>query len=366
MYDQVERTKRRLSIAVTSAFIAVIAAGRAHAQSAEAESLFSDGNKLMKQGDLARACDAFEASNRIEPRAGTLIRLGECREQSHQLASAWSAYKDALTRVKDRRKRALATARVAEIEPKLSYLTVSVPDDSRIDGLMITRNGQPLDPALWNRGIPVNGGEYVIGGRAPGHEEWATIVTVPNESGKVSVEVPKFKEITKLVTPPSPPERTPSTPSAAAPGIATLAGPPTAAPSPTAAARSSDPDEIGPSPSMWTTKRKVAIGLAGGSVAGLITGIVLSIEAKSSQNAAHALCVSPQTPCADADRANERIAEGQHRALGANLAYGAATAMAIGAGILWFTGTPEMQGHHVAIAPALAPQQPGVVVLGRF
>src|ERR1044071_2920592 len=170
MHDQVERTKRRLSIAETSAFIALVSAGHAHAQSAEAESLFNDASKLMKQGDLARACEAFEASNRIEPRAGTLIRLGECREQNHQLASAWSAYKDALTRVKDRRKRALATARIAEIEQRLSYLKVSVAADGKLDGLVITRNGKPLDPTLWDRSLPVDGGEYVIVARAPDHD----------------------------------------------------------------------------------------------------------------------------------------------------------------------------------------------------
>jgi len=47
----------------------------------------------MAEGKLAQACQAFEASNRVEPTAGTLILLGECREQNQQLASAWSAYK---------------------------------------------------------------------------------------------------------------------------------------------------------------------------------------------------------------------------------------------------------------------------------
>src|SRR5258705_11524929 len=110
----------------------------------------------MVDGKLAQACAAFEASNRVEPRGGTLIRLGECREQNHQLASAWSAYKDALNRVKDPRKRELAAARVAALEPRLSYLTVSVPEDSRVDGLVITRNGGAPDLGLWNRAIPVD------------------------------------------------------------------------------------------------------------------------------------------------------------------------------------------------------------------
>ena len=65
------------------------------------------------------------------------------------------------------------------IEPRLSYLTISVPDDSRIDGLVVNRNGAPVDPVLWNRAVPVDGGSYSIGGLAPGHEQWTTVIAVP-------------------------------------------------------------------------------------------------------------------------------------------------------------------------------------------
>src|SRR5450432_3067817 len=149
---------QQLSIAAISGFCVLIAARTVHAQSAEAESLFVEGDKLMKAGKLAQACESFDASNRIEARAGTLIRLGECREQNHQLASAWSAYKDALTRVKDPNKRAIATAKVAELEPKLSYLTITVPIANRVDQLTVTRNDKPFDAALWNRTLPIDGG----------------------------------------------------------------------------------------------------------------------------------------------------------------------------------------------------------------
>lgn len=346
MHDRMKKTPRGLWIAATSGLFAALTVSHAHAQSAEAEALFADGNKLMKEGKLGPACEAFDASNRIEPRAGTLIQLGECREQNRQLASAWSAYKDALNRVKDPRKRKLAAAKVAELEPKLSYLTISVADDSRVEGLTITRNGQPLDPALWNRGVPVDGGDYVIGGRAPGHEEWQTTVTVPVESGKVSAEVPKFKEIARLVTP------TPASPTLT-PGLIP-------------ATQASGFRETAVSPSMWTTKRKIAIGMAGGSAAGLAAGIVFGTQAKSKRDEAHQHCADTQTPCADADIANKLIDEAQGRALGANIAFGVATTMAIGAGVLWFTGAAEAPGRHVAVAPTLAPGESGVVVFGWF
>jgi hypothetical protein len=334
-------------IAATSVICVLAHTATVRAQSAEAEALFSEGDALMKQGKIAEACDAFEASNRLEARAGSLIRLGECREKNHQLASAWSAYKDALTRVKDAKKKAIATDRVTQLEAKLSYLTVSVPDDSRVDGLALTRNGQPFDPALWNRAVPVNGGEYVIGGRAPGHEEWKTTVTVPNEAGKISVEVPKFKELGKLVPPP--PDK--SSPETAKLGVKPLAG--------------EDRDDGGQA-SRWTPRRKVAIGVGGAAAVGLVAGIVLGTQAKAKQDDAHALCPDRQTPCAGADQAEALIKAGQRRALGANVAFGVAGVAAIVAGVLWFTGAPERSAHGVAIVPSLTPDTTTIAVFGRF
>jgi len=106
--------------------------------------------------------------------------------------------------------------------------------------------------------------------------------------------------------------------------------------------------------------------MAGASAAGLAAGIVLGTQATSKRDEAHQHCASTQTPCADAALANKLIDEAKGRALGANIAFGVAGALAIGAGILWFTGASETQARHVAVAPTLTPGEPGVVVFGRF
>ena len=336
-------------IAATSILCLLVHVAPVRAQSAEAEALFADGDALMRRGRFAEACDAFEASNRIEARAGTLIRLGECREQNHQFASAWSAYKDALTRVKDPRKRSIANERVARLEPRLSYLTVSVPDESRVDGLSLTRNGAALDPALWNRAIPVNGGAYVIAGRAPGCEEWQTTVNVPIEAGKVSIEVPKFKELIKLVPPPS------ARPVVPPPRRATIA----VAPSPTGV----DAGTTG----AWTTQRKVALGVAGAGAVGIVAGVVLGLQATGKQTDARTLCPDPSTPCAGADDAQKLIQDGQSRALAANVAFGVGGAAAIAAGILWFTGAQESPHRgSVTVVPSVGPGSATVSIHGGF
>jgi tetratricopeptide (TPR) repeat protein len=310
---------RSLVIIIAALYFAPVA----RAQSAEAEALFSDGTRLMAAGQLAEACEAFEASNRIESRAGTLIRLGECREQSQQLASAWSAYKDALTRVRDPQKRALAESKVAQLEPRLSYLIVSVPDESRIDGLVLTRNGKPLDPGLWNRAVPVDGGTYKISGKAPGHEEWWTIVDVPTDAGKVSVDVPRFKELAKLIAPP---------------------------------AIIADEVHVG----RMTRRRQLAIGVAGIGVVALVAGIALGSQARGRQSDAFALCPDAATPCADASHAQALLDQGHARALEANLAFGVSAGAALGAAVLWYLGAPR--GTTLAIAPTAN----GAAFVGHF
>jgi hypothetical protein len=335
---------RAQSIAAISAFAILLTVSvSAHAQNAAAESLFNDGERLMKDGKLAEACQAFEGSNRIEARAGTLINLGLCREQNNQLASAWSAFKDALTRVKDPKKQQLATEHANAIEPRLSYLTISVPDESRVNGLALTRNTGAVDPVLWNRAIPVDGGTYVIAGHAPGHEEWSTTVVVPNEGGKISVEVPRFKDLTKLMTPVGPP--------------------PPSKPEPTPPVANDEPATGG---SMFTPKRKIALGVGGVGVAAIAVGIVFGLQAQSDKNDAFKLCPDPATPCADGNKASALTNDGHSKALAADAAFGVGAAALIGAGVLWFLGAPTEADHGVAVAPHVGNGVAALDVMVRF
>jgi hypothetical protein len=285
----------------------LLVTGRADAQNAEAEALFNEGDRLETSGKIDQACDAFEASNRIERRAGAMIRLGQCRERQNKIASAWSAYKDSLTRVQDPAKKQIAEAKIAELEPKLSFLTVLVPDESRIDGLIIKRDGVVLDPFLLNRGAPVDGGRYVISGEAPGHEPWSTTIEVAPTGAKASVEVPRFKELHKLVV---------TTPD------------------------SDDSDEPPVVPGPFTTTRKIAVGVAGIAVVALGAGVLLGVDARSKQDRALELCPDPMR-CAAAAQAQDVHDQARSRALAASISFGAASAAAVTAIVLWLSGAPS-------------------------
>lgn len=315
----------------------LLASVAARAQSAEAESLFEDGMKLIAQGKLAEACAAFEASNRVEARAGTLIQVGKCRESNHQLASAWSAYKDALTRVKDPKKRVFATEKIAELEPKLSYLTLRVA--TRIEGLQVTRNGQPIDPGEWDRAVATDGGHYAIAAHAAHHRDWQLEVDVPESAGTIVVDIPKLDDEALAIAPASQP-------------VAVVAAP--------AVRETSAP------PSAWTGKRKAAAVAAGVALIGATGGAVLGVLSNHAQDDANRLC--PQKLCAnsgDATTATTDIHTAQSRALQANIAFGVAAAAVIGAGVLWLSGAPE-HAHGVAIAPAVAPGTASLTITGWF
>ena len=333
--SRARRARARASIAATSALLLTLT-GTAAAQNADAEFLFNEGVRFEAEGKTPEACDAFEASNRIEPRAGTLIRMGQCREKQGRHVSAWSAYKDALTRVKDPGKKKLAQDRIAALEPTLSYLTVSVPDEARVDGLVVTRNGVTLEPVLWNRAVPVDAGAYTVAGSAPGHETWQTTIEVAPTGDKAAVEMPRFKAIKALVAPP---------------------------PGPRVGARPREAPAPGPidAPSRFTGKRKLALGLVGVGLAAVAGGVVLGARAKGLEADAFALCPDPAVQCADSAQAQELSDRGASQALYANLAYGVGAAAVAGAAVLWFTGAPPSVDR-VAVSPKLGAGFAGVTV----
>lgn len=304
---------RAAGVALIAVATLCLTRGYGRAQSGSAEALFKEGYRLLDEGKLAQACEAFEASNRAEPGAGTYLALGMCRERNHQLASAWSAYQAAVVRARDVEKREFARARITEIEPRLSYLTVSVATDRRA-GLTLTRNDAPLDPLLWNRALPTDGGDYVLCARVPGREPWRTTVHVPIERGKITAEVPDIESQGGAL---------PSIASSPAPG--------------------------------WTTRRRIAVGSAAAGVVAVAAGAALGLWARSDHNQVRDLCpMGPQLGCDRADQANALARSAHNLAIGADVAFGVAGAAAIAAGVLWFTGGRDAS-RGVAIAPTASP-----------
>jgi tetratricopeptide (TPR) repeat protein len=338
-------------------------AGLAFAQpgsdKAAAEALFAEGRALMKQGQQARACEKFAASHRLEPSVGALLNLGDCQEKRGKLASAWASFREAAalaSRLGDAVRSEFAMQRAEAVHDRLSYLTIAVPESSRVSGLAITRNDEPVDEALWNQRAPVDPGPYVIRAEAPGRERLEVRVDVRLEADQVTVTIAGLRPV-REAGPETGPEAETTLQRAPARASGAAMAPGTAQRGPTSPAR------VRAAPGM-PARRKLAFVSGGVSAAALATGVVLGLRARSRWDEA-------MSHCADlvCDPTGIELGE-QARRLGhaASIGYIAGGVAAVAGAYLWFTARPrtaDSRDTHV-IGPLLAPDMAGIQVHTRF
>jgi len=315
----------------------------AQAQSAEAEVLFREGRKLIKAGRVEAGCDKLDASERLESSVGTLLNLGDCREQLGKLASAWAAFRKAEASAKrsgrdDKRQRE-ARRRAAALEPKLSNLVIAVPQ--RVEGLVIRRDDEVIDPAVWNTAIPLDEDTYTILAEAPGYKPWRSEVPVGRFRRHV-VTVPRLEKLPVAVEPAAPPT---------APPPVVTAPPPTIAAMPVREPRGAG---------TWTRTRELAVGV-GLVGAGLLGGgIYYGLRARDLQEQSDAIC--PLALCDDADglRLND---DAQDAARNANILYVAGGVAAAASVVTWLLGAPDEERR---VRPALSGGSVGISYGGTF
>jgi hypothetical protein len=326
---RVDRVCVVAAVAVT-AFAAPVSI--AHAQSPQAEVLFRDGRDLIKRGKLAAGCDKLAASERLESSIGTLLNLGDCREKLGKLASAWAAFRKAEAMAKrsgsDDKRQAEAARRAAQLEPKLSNLVIEVP--SGVVGLVVHRDGEVVDPAVWNTAMPVDSGTYTITAEAPGFVAWSGPVTVAVGARRQVVTVPNLERVPVAepaaeVEPPRRPQYVTTT------------------------------RRVG----TWSTARKFSVVAGVLGVGAVGTGIYFGWRANDLQDRADQRCPLPL--CADAEglRLND---EARTSALTANILYIAGGATVATAVVLWLAGAPE----EIVVVPAVGDRQVSVSMTGRF
>lgn len=215
-----------------------VCAADARAQTPEdrvtAAALFREGKALMDAGHIAEGCRKLEASRQLDPAPGTILNLAYCHEQEGKTATAMTEYDEAIALAKrdNRRDRVkFASAQMAALAPKLSRLTIAVPEASIIAELVISRDGSVVPRAAWNTAIPVDPGEHAIEASAKGRQGWSTKVTIGKTADQQTVTVPLLEPLPAEPRPP-PPEPPPPAPSTSAPPVATTSAPPAAPPPP--------------------------------------------------------------------------------------------------------------------------------------
>lgn len=184
----------------------------AHAQPAAgdravAEALFQEGRQLIESGQTAAACRKFEESYRLDKAPGTLLNMAHCHKLEGKVATAWSEfYQVAAEARRDGRgdREQIAVESIKELEPKIPKLLIEVPDDVRVEGLTVTRNGVEMGRAAWGTETPVDPGEIVIEAEAPGYKKWSQTITV-EQAEREKVVVPALVKLPKPKEPPKPP-----------------------------------------------------------------------------------------------------------------------------------------------------------------
>jgi len=320
--------------------------GTAQAQSAAAEALFREGRALIKQGKLDAGCDKLEASEKVESSVGTLLNLGDCREKQGRYATAWAAFRKAEAEAKrdgnDNKRQAEARRRAQKLEDSLAQITIQVGPSSKTDGLVIKRDGETLDPAVWNTAIVVDPGNHTIVAEAPGEKPWSSEVSV-GTGGRRWVVVPTL-------------EKVPEPPSPAAPPPAVAVTPP---PSPEVTAVTAAPERIVVERT-WGPVREIAVGLGVIGAAAIAGGIYEGTRANDLESRSDAIC--PERLCGDPEglRLNDRAQSAATRANIFLIGGGAAIATAT---LMWFVGKPESE---TVIAPAVGGDHVGATFARRF
>lgn len=167
-----------LSLAIAVATASTLApSARADEGQTRARALFEEGVALAKESRWADACPKLFPGIGI----GTRGKLAECYEHTGRVASAWRLWREVAQlamRAGEPAREQLASEHAKALEPKLSYVTVSVAPGADTSGLVVKRDGHDLERAKLGAAEPVDPGAVAIEATAPGKKPFQTKLTV--------------------------------------------------------------------------------------------------------------------------------------------------------------------------------------------
>jgi hypothetical protein len=252
-----------------------------------AQSLFDRARALMDEGRFLEACPLLAESQRLDPGGGTRLNLAVCLQRAGKLASAHATFNEALSQAikegRDERKR-IAEEGIAALSGRLSTITVDVPAEARVPGIVVWLDGAKLSQVAWGVPTAVDGGDHHIEATAPEHAPWSTIQRVAPERDAVRVEV---RPPAPLFAPIAPSPATPPCAPVHDGGSADSAG---SAPKPPGTTRVAAGCIASPPPRATAKRLSTAswavggagVALAAGAVATGVAALILNAQAKSS------------------------------------------------------------------------------------
>jgi len=315
------RRFRPRSLGTFVAFAAALLAPTAFAQSdkAGAETLLNEAMKLEGSHDYARACPALEESLRLYASLNTEYFLADCYEHAGKMATAWVDYLEVAEKAHaagESAKERKARERAAQIEGKVSHLTIRVGDAAA--NVKIARDGVEVGRAQWGLPMPVDSGVHIVVASAPGHVPATVRASLEHDGDDASVTVPALEA-----------EAGPN-PAAAPP---TSPVPPAAVSAPTPVATAT-PEAPSPAGGASGRGQRIAGWIVGGAgVAAMGVASALALSAKSSYEGAPGCNATACTDESGFEARNSAHAQGNV----ATVVFIVGAAAVVGGGVLWLT-----------------------------
>jgi tetratricopeptide (TPR) repeat protein len=182
------------SVIAMRAYIA-IAAWLVLVEAAQAESLnpaevaFEKGRLLAEANLHARACAAFELSQRLDPQFGTQFNLAGSYASAGKLATALRLYRELSRSDSNASRRAKAAELAAELEPRVPKVQVGARIDQQTPDLRVFV-GDTEVTSLLDVDVPFDPGHYVISAIRPGYRPFQRTIHIrPKEVASVVVEL---------------------------------------------------------------------------------------------------------------------------------------------------------------------------------
>lgn len=163
---------------------------------ASARLLFDEGRRLVAAKKFSEGCEKLEQSLELHPGLGTQFNLASCYEQLGKSASAWRLYKKVVQQTSERgqaKREALARERLSAVEPRLSRLTLVVPEPE--PQLTLSVDGAPIASANWDRPLPLDPGSYQVTAEAPGYEAWMGTADLRADRRELQVAIPPLRPL---------------------------------------------------------------------------------------------------------------------------------------------------------------------------
>jgi hypothetical protein len=333
---------RSFFVATTLAFSLALAAPAAAQPDAReqqiARQLFDEGVSLMKDGRYNEACTKLEGSLKHYPGIGTRGKLADCYEKLGKFVSAWTLWREVAQlamRAGEPTREQVASEHAKALEPKLSYVTVTVAAANDAPGLIIKRNGQELDRTKLGSAEPVDAGAVAFEITAPGKKPFSAQVNLaPGQSAKF--EVPALESAGSATPPPPPP-------------------PPGGDTGPVVQVQNDE----------RTWQRPLGLGLAAVGVVGVGVGAFFGLSAKSTYDKAFGDgggCDKATKVCNPSGQSS--VDDARSKATISTVAFIAGAAFVAGGAFLFFTAPSSSSKRAGKIQ--LVPSPTGVVVLGAM